>query len=48
MTALVRRAPAPPPAAGVIGSLLRSRRMVQRNLLVYKHCIKYLFKEREA
>ena len=36
MTAIARRAPAPTPVSGVIASLLRSRRLVQRNLLVYK------------
>jgi lipooligosaccharide transport system permease protein len=36
MTAIARRAPAPAPTSGLIASLLRSRRLVQRNLLVYK------------
>jgi lipooligosaccharide transport system permease protein len=38
VTAIARRAPAPVPAptSGLIASLLRSRRLVQRNLLVYK------------
>ena len=36
MTAIARRAPAPAPASGLVASLLRSRRLVQRNLLVYK------------
>ena len=36
MTAIARRAPAPTPTTGVVASLLRSRRLVQRNLLVYK------------
>jgi lipooligosaccharide transport system permease protein len=36
MTAVARPAPAPGPTSGVIASLLRSRRLVQRNLLVYK------------
>jgi len=37
VTAIARRAAAPPPAsAGLVASLLRSRRLVQRNLLVYK------------
>ncbi len=36
MTAIVRRAPGPSPTSGVVASLLRSRRLVQRNLLVYK------------
>ena len=36
MTAIARRAPALPPSSRVIASLLRSRRLVQRNLLVYK------------
>jgi lipooligosaccharide transport system permease protein len=37
MTAIARRAPAPPPLGGVVRSLLRSRRLVERNLLVYRH-----------
>jgi lipooligosaccharide transport system permease protein len=36
VTAIARRAPAPAPASGLVASLLRSRRLVQRNLLVYK------------
>jgi len=36
VTAIARRAAAPPPTSGVVASLLRSRRLVQRNLLVYK------------
>jgi lipooligosaccharide transport system permease protein len=36
VTAIARRAPAPAPTNGLIASLLRSRRLVQRNLLVYK------------
>ncbi len=36
MTAIAQRAPVPAPANGLIASLLRSRRLVQRNLLVYK------------
>ena len=36
MTAIARRAPVPAPTSGLIASLLRSRRLVQRNLLVYK------------
>ena len=36
MTAIARRAPAPAPGSRLIASLLRSRRLVQRNLLVYK------------
>jgi lipooligosaccharide transport system permease protein len=36
VTAIARRAPAPAPTSGLIASLLRSRRLVQRNLLVYK------------
>jgi lipooligosaccharide transport system permease protein len=36
VTAIARRAPAPTPTSGLIASLLRSRRLVQRNLLVYK------------
>jgi lipooligosaccharide transport system permease protein len=37
MTAIARRTAAPPPTPTVIRRLLRSRRMVQRNLLVYRH-----------
>jgi lipooligosaccharide transport system permease protein len=37
MTAIARRAPAPSPLGGVVRSLLRSRRLVERNLLVYRH-----------
>ena len=36
MTAIARRAPVPSPTSGLVASLLRSRRLVQRNLLVYK------------
>jgi lipooligosaccharide transport system permease protein len=36
VTAIARRAPAPAPTSGLVASLLRSRRLVQRNLLVYK------------
>ena len=36
MTAIARRAPVPAPSSGLVASLLRSRRLVQRNLLVYK------------
>ena len=36
MTAIARPAPSSAPAPGVVASLLRSRRLVQRNLLVYK------------
>ena len=36
MTAVARPAPSSAPASGVVASLLRSRRLVQRNLLVYK------------
>ena len=36
MTAIAQRAPAPAPTNGLVASLLRSRRLVQRNLLVYK------------
>ncbi len=36
MTAIARRAPSPAPTSGLVASLLRSRRLVQRNLLVYK------------
>jgi lipooligosaccharide transport system permease protein len=36
VTAIARRAPVPAPSSGLVASLLRSRRLVQRNLLVYK------------
>ena len=36
MTAIAQRTPAPAPTNGLVASLLRSRRLVQRNLLVYK------------
>jgi lipooligosaccharide transport system permease protein len=36
VTAIARRAPGPTPTSGLVASLLRSRRLVQRNLLVYK------------
>ncbi len=36
MTAIARREAAPPPTTGLVASLLRSRRLVERNLLVYK------------
>jgi lipooligosaccharide transport system permease protein len=36
VTAIARRAPAPGPGSGLIASLRRSWRLVQRNLLVYK------------
>jgi lipooligosaccharide transport system permease protein len=37
MAVITRRAPAPSPLAGVVRSILRSRRLVERNLLVYRH-----------
>jgi lipooligosaccharide transport system permease protein len=37
MAVIARRAPAPPPLAGATRSILRSRRLVERNLLVYRH-----------
>jgi lipooligosaccharide transport system permease protein len=37
MAVIARRAPAPSPLAGGIRSILRSRRLVERNLLVYRH-----------
>jgi lipooligosaccharide transport system permease protein len=37
MAVVARRAPAPSPLAGGIRSILRSRRLVERNLLVYRH-----------
>jgi len=36
VTAIARRGPAPAPTSGLVATLLRSRRLVQRNLLVYK------------
>jgi lipooligosaccharide transport system permease protein len=35
--AIARPAGGPPPASALVGSLLRARRLVQRNLLVYRH-----------
>lgn len=43
MTAIAQRSPAPAPASTVLGSLLRSRRLVQRNLLVYRHTWMVIF-----
>jgi lipooligosaccharide transport system permease protein len=37
MTAIVRRTAAPPPVPAAVASLLRARRVVQRNLLIYSH-----------
>jgi lipooligosaccharide transport system permease protein len=37
MAVIARRAPAPRPMPAVLATLLRARRMVQRNLLVYRH-----------
>jgi lipooligosaccharide transport system permease protein len=37
VTAIARRTPAPSPLSGAIRSILRSRRLVERNLLVYRH-----------
>jgi len=37
MAVIARRAPAPNPLAGAIRSVFRSRRLVERNLLVYRH-----------
>src|SRR5215210_6710342 len=37
MEALARRTGAPLPAPALVASLLRARRLVQRNLLVYRH-----------
>jgi len=37
MAVIVRRAPAPPPLVAVVDSLMRARRVVQRNMLVYSH-----------
>jgi lipooligosaccharide transport system permease protein len=37
MAVIVRRAPAPSPLPAAVASLLRARRVVQRNMLVYSH-----------
>ena len=37
MTAVTRRLPAPGPVAPVLGTLRRSMRVVQRNMMVYRH-----------
>ncbi|HEX2194018.1 MAG TPA: ABC transporter permease [Candidatus Limnocylindria bacterium] len=37
MAVLTRRTPAPAPMPAALASLLRARRLVQRNLLVYRH-----------
>lgn len=37
MAVIVRPTPAPRPVPALIGSFLRARRLVQRNLLVYRH-----------
>jgi lipooligosaccharide transport system permease protein len=37
MAVIVRPTPSPTPYPAVIGSFLRARRMVQRNMLVYRH-----------
>ncbi len=37
MTAIVRRTPPPPPVPAAVASLLRARRLVQRNLMIYSH-----------
>jgi len=34
---IVRPTPSPAPYPAVVGSFLRARRLVQRNLLVYRH-----------
>jgi lipooligosaccharide transport system permease protein len=43
VTAIARRAPGPTPTSGLVASLLRSRRLVQRNLLVYKRSWMVIF-----
>ena len=37
MAVIVRRTPSPAPVPALVGSFLRARRLVQRNLLVYRH-----------
>jgi lipooligosaccharide transport system permease protein len=37
MAVVVRRAPAPTPLPALVASLMRARRVVQRNMLVYSH-----------
>jgi lipooligosaccharide transport system permease protein len=43
MTAIVRQAPVPSPLSATLTRLFRARRLVQRNLLVYKHTWLVLF-----
>lgn len=43
MTAVVRPTPAPSPISTAVARLLRSRRLVQRNLLVYRHTWMVIF-----
>ena len=43
MTAIARRAPAPASGSGLVASFLRSWRLVQRNLLVYRHSWMVIF-----
>jgi lipooligosaccharide transport system permease protein len=43
MAVIVRPTPSPAPVPAVIGSFLRARRLVQRNLLVYRHSWMVIF-----
>ncbi|MGH2395263.1 MAG: ABC transporter permease, partial [Candidatus Limnocylindria bacterium] len=43
MAVIVRPTPSPAPYPAVVGSFLRARRLVQRNLLVYRHSWMVIF-----
>ncbi len=43
MAVIVRRTPSPAPVPAVVGSFLRARRLVQRNMLVYRHSWMVIF-----
>jgi lipooligosaccharide transport system permease protein len=43
MAVIVRPTPSPAPVPALIGSFLRARRLVQRNLLVYRHSWMVIF-----
>ena len=43
MAVIVRPTPSPAPIPALVGSFLRARRMVQRNLLVYRHSWMVIF-----